>query len=81
MEKRKEARWLRDFGNNLTRLVSERGYESVYSFWLEKGSESFSRSYLNYVVAGKRNPKATTLVELAELLDVEVTSLFEFKEK
>ena len=79
MNKAQELKWLKKFGDNLKSIIKEKGYESAYDFWIRKGSEEFARSYINNLIAGKRNPKATSLITLAKLLKVDVSALFKFK--
>ena len=55
------------------------GFESAYDFWVNSASDHFSRAALQYIIAGKRDPKATTLCVLAKLLGVKPSVLLDFE--
>ncbi len=69
---------LRRFGKHLGTLILQQGYSSPYDFWIQKAGEDLSRASLNYLIAGKREPKLLTLLLLAELLEVSPADLLEF---
>ena len=73
-----DQEWLKRFGAHVDGLIRKKGYKSVYDFWINRAGESFSRAALNYIVSGRSDPKATTLRELAKLLDVKMSHLLEF---
>jgi transcriptional regulator with XRE-family HTH domain len=79
LNKSQEEKWLKEFGNNLKKIILEKGYQSPYDFWIKKASEEFARSYINNLLIGKRNPKATSLITLAKLLKIDVSALLSFK--
>ena len=62
-------------GQRIARLITAKGYNSPYSFWLEHGDEGLSRSNLNYILNGKSDPKLSTLRRIAEGLDVDLSEL------
>lgn len=73
-----DKKWLAALGKNIERLIQEKGYSSVYDFWVQKAGDQISRASLNFIVAGKTDPKATTLRTLARLLKVEEAELLDF---
>lgn len=70
--------YLKAFGAHLERLIKERGYESSYDFWINVAGDDISRSGLQYIISGKREPKLSTIKILYDLLDIEPGKLFEF---
>ena len=58
---KKDDEWLRAFGKRLEKLILSRGYNSVYDFWKQEGRKYMSRASLNYMVAGKVDPKLSTV--------------------
>jgi hypothetical protein len=79
-KKTKEAhqRYLRALGANLHRIIISKGYVSPYDFWIQKAGDEMSRASLNYIIAGARDPRASTLRTLAKLLKVHPKTLLEF---
>jgi transcriptional regulator with XRE-family HTH domain len=74
----KDAVWLANLGKHIEALIREKGYDSVYDFWIQKAGDDVSRATLNYIVAGKTDPKATTLRLIARLLGVKPSRIFDF---
>lgn len=72
-------RWLKGFGKQVESVIRERGYESIYDFWIQRAGDDISRATLNYIVAGKVDPKASTIRTLAKLLEVTPGRLFDFE--
>lgn len=69
---------LKEFGRHLESLIHKKGYASAYDFWIRHAGDDISRASLNYILAGKREPKLLTLVLLMKLLDVTPQELFKF---
>ena len=69
---------LRRFGRHLENLILEKGYASPYDFWIQKAGDEMARAGLNYIIAGKREPKLLTLILLADLLEVTTAELLDF---
>lgn len=81
MNKKKKSRQteeLRRFGKHLERLIVKKGYKSPYDFWIQKAGDEMARAGLNYLIAGKREPKLLTLILLADLLEVTPAELLDF---
>lgn len=76
--KTSDSETLRRFGKHLGRLIQERGYASPYDFWVQEAGEEMSRASLNYILAGKREPKLLTVLLLARLLRVPSQQLLDF---
>ncbi|MGE0633060.1 MAG: helix-turn-helix domain-containing protein [Pseudobdellovibrionaceae bacterium] len=72
---------LQEFGRHLESLILKKGYSSPYDFWIRQAGDDISRASLNYILAGKREPKLFTLILLMELLDVTPQELFNFGER
>ncbi len=60
------------FRRRVRQLVLER-YGSLDRFYLET---SFSKGHLSQILRGQRSPSLTTIVKLAEALEVDVADLF-----
>ena len=73
-----DQKWLKALGANLEKIIKEKGYSSVYDFWIQKAGDQISRASLNFIVAGKSDPKATTIRTLARLLKVKESRLLDF---
>lgn len=73
-----DVKWLQDLGKHIDLLIKRKGYTSAYDFWVNKAGDHISRATLNYILAGKSDPKATTLRTIAKLLGVSEATLFEF---
>lgn len=69
---------LRRFGKHLENLILKKGYSSPYDFWVQTAGDEMARASLNYLIAGKREPKLLTLILLADLLEVPVAELIDF---
>ena len=76
--KKEDGEWLKKLGDRVEQLIRKRGFESPYDFWIKQAGDDLSRATLNYIVAGKSDPKATTLRALAKLLEVPVSKLMDF---
>ncbi len=74
-----DQKWLLALGKHIEELIKARGFESAYDFWVNSASDHFSRAALQYIIAGKRDPKATTLCVLAKLLGVKPPVLLDFE--
>ena len=74
-----DQKWLVALGKHIESLIRARGFESVYDFWINSASDQFSRAALQYIIAGKRDPKATSLCALAKLLGVKPSVLLDFE--
>jgi transcriptional regulator with XRE-family HTH domain len=62
-------------GKRINTLIVAKGYKSAYAFWLENGEEGLSRSNLNYLLNGRCDPKLSTLIRVAEGLEVELSEI------
>ena len=60
------------FRKRLEELVLQK-YGSLDRFYLETG---FSKGHLSQILRGERSPSVSTVVRLAEALQVEVADLF-----
>lgn len=69
---------LRRFGRHLESLILKKGYTSPYDFWVQTAGDEMARASLNYLIAGKREPKLLTIILLAELLQIEPCELLSF---
>ena len=79
-ENKADQEWLRQFGRNPAGLIERRGFKSPYDFWINKAGDHLSRAALNYILAGRTDPKATTVRALARLLGVKPSKLLDFDE-
>jgi hypothetical protein len=77
--KRTDDKWLKALGDHIAEVIQERGYKSVYDFWVQKAGDDIARASLNYLIAGKGDPKASTLRTLARLLGVKPSKLLDFE--
>jgi hypothetical protein len=80
-KKPRDEVWLKKLGKRIESLIIERGYRSPYDFWIQSAGDYISRSALNYLIAGRYDPKVTTLRTLARLLGVSLAKLVTIKEK
>ena len=69
------------FGEHLEKLIERKGFASPYEFWIHQAGDSISRSALNYLINGSREPKLSTLILLMNLLDASPKEMFEFIDK
>ena len=74
-----DREWLKRLGENCERLIKERGYASVYDFWINKAGDDLSRASLNNLIIGKKDFRLTTVRKLAKLLGVKTSRLFSFE--
>jgi hypothetical protein len=70
---------LRRFGRHVARIIERRGFASPYDFWVQRAGDKMSRASLNYILAGKREPKLKTILLLARLLKVSPRDLIDFE--
>ena len=74
-----QKRWQKKFGDRLRELILARGYQSIYDFWINSGiSDHVSRSYLNYLVNGERDPKLYLTRILAKTLGTKISMIVDF---
>lgn len=66
-------------GKRIMSLIRNKGYSSVYQFWIHKAADSISRRNLQKIVKGKSNPKFLTLLEISRLLEISVSELLEIE--
>lgn len=71
----KSDKWLKELGARINQVILKKGYRSPYEFWIEKVGDDISRSGLNFILAGKRDPRITTLKLLSEALNVDIEEL------
>lgn len=64
-----------NLGSRVMSLIKERGYPSVYQFWIHVAGDDFSRPTLEKIVRGQSDPKYSTLLKLSRLLGVHVAEL------
>lgn len=76
-----DQKWLKALGKNIELLIKEKGYHSVYDFWVQKAGDHIARASLNYIVRGSTDPKASTLKLIARLLKIPMKRLFEINKK
>lgn len=69
---------LRRFGKHLERLILKKGYSSPYDFWVQVAGDEMARASLNYIIAGKREPKLLTILTLANLLEISPSDLLNY---
>jgi len=75
---KKEEIWKKKFGKNLLKLIYQQNFKSAYDFWINTNiGDDISRSYLSYLVNGKRDPRAYLISKLAKALRVKVNDLFD----
>ena len=72
-----DQKWRLKFGKNMEALILKAGYNSVYDFWNKKARDDISRAAINLIVAGKSDPKISTLRTLGRLLQIEEAVFFE----
>ncbi len=66
------------FGLNVARLRASRGLSQVkFAALLKPEGRGVSQSYLSQLEAGKRDPKLSMLVAIAQALQVPVTEVVE----
>lgn len=78
IRKRSDVEWLKALGKHIENMILEKGYNSPYDFWIQTAGDHISRAGLNFLLAGKREPKITTLRTIARLLKVDLSKLLEF---
>lgn len=66
----------RTLGLHVQELIKSKGYKSVYDFWVNRAGDEVSRATLNYLTAGKGDPKLSTLRLVAELLEIPFKNIF-----
>ena len=72
-----DKRFLRELGKKIEKMIiEERGYRSLDAFSLEH-HDLIAKPTLYQICAGERDMKVTTLIGLAEALDVSLNSLLE----
>lgn len=76
-----DQKWLKDLGLHIEGLIVTKGYGSVYDFWLRCAKKYISKSSLSYIVSGSGDPKASTLRQIAKLLNLKTRDLFSFEER
>ena len=64
--------FLKKVGQRIAEIISQKGYDSPYDFWIQKADGQFSRQTLNYILTGRKDPKLTTLRAIARLLKVDL---------
>ena len=74
---RADTKWLKDLGRHIEKLILSK-YSSTYQFCVEKAGSDISRATLNFIIAGKSDPKATSLKIIAKHLNVPVKKLLDF---
>ena len=67
--------FLKKIGQRIGEIITQKGYDSPYDFWIKKADGQFSRQTLNYILTGKMDPKLTTLRAIARLLKVDLKTL------
>ena len=70
--------WQKRLGRHIQGLITKKGYDSPYDFWLQKVGDEMSRTTLNYVLTGRYDPKASTLKKLADGLGVTLSELVDY---
>ncbi len=64
-----------NLGDRIMYLIKEKGYASVYQFWIHVAGDDFSRLTLEKIVRGQSDPKYSTLLKLSKLLNIELSEL------
>jgi Helix-turn-helix. len=64
-------------GNRIMSLIKEKGYASVYQFWIHVAGDDFSRPALEKIVRGQSDPKFSTLLKLSRLLEIKISELLD----
>lgn len=78
---RKNNAWLKSLGKKIEKVIHDKGYRSPYEFWVERVGDEISRSGLNFILTGQRDPRITTLKLIANALDVQIEDLLPRSEK
>ncbi|MCK5072280.1 MAG: helix-turn-helix transcriptional regulator [Bacteriovoracaceae bacterium] len=47
-------------------------------FWINCAGDEISRASINFLLSGKTDPRATTLMKMAKLLRISQTEIFDF---
>lgn len=63
-------------GHHVVTLIKQKGYKSVYDFWVNRAGDKVSRATLNYLAAGTGDPKLSTLILVADLLEIPLAEVF-----
>jgi len=66
---------LRSIGDCIYDAIIQNGYSSIYQFWLHKLAGIISRQTLHKIISGKVDPKFTTLLIIANNLNISVSEL------
>jgi hypothetical protein len=72
---KKTEKWLKDLGRKINQAILDKGYRSPYEFWIEKIGDDISRSGLNFILAGKRDPRITTLKLIGDALGIRIEEM------
>jgi len=72
---RQDARKLKELGDNIALVIAKKGYKSAYDFWIHEIGDDISRSALHYVLKGRKDPRYTTLLLIAQKLQVDIKEL------
>lgn len=73
--------WLIELGKKLELAISTQGYRSIYDFWLNCSSDVVSRSTLNSILAGKSDPKITSLMALSKRARRDLRRWIQFRDE
>lgn len=74
-----DEKWLAALGVRLGKLIEQKGYKSVYDFWIQAVGDEVSRASLNYILNGKVDVKISTLRKLADGLEIDLKTLLDFR--
>jgi hypothetical protein len=74
--KNSRSEYNRELGVHVEALIKTGGYKSIYDFWINRAGDHISRASLNYLVAGRGDPKLSTLRIVAELLEIPFKNIF-----
>lgn len=66
---------LTQIGNNIQHQVTSLGYSSIDDFWQTKAKDEISKSTLNAIIDGERDPHISTLQKIAELLETDIAKI------
>ncbi|MCB0414824.1 MAG: helix-turn-helix transcriptional regulator [Bdellovibrionales bacterium] len=61
-------------GQNIEKAIKNKGYSSIYDFWVNN-PKPVAKSTLHDIVSGKSDPKISTLILLAESLNIDLSDL------
>ena len=65
-------------GINIEKAIKSKGYTSIYDFWINN-PKPVAKSTLHDIVSGKSDPKISTLISLAESLNIDLCDLIDIK--